>query len=93
MKYLFTLAFLIGLAMTGFAQGSHYVQGYYQTNGTYVAPHYQTNPNGNASDNWITRGNYNPYTGQPGTVNPYAPKGHYYYDAYGNLHFAAGNGY
>jgi opacity protein-like surface antigen len=45
----------------------HYVRGYYRSNGTYVAPHYQTNPNGTTSDNYSTRGNYNPYTGAPGT--------------------------
>jgi len=52
------------------AQGSHYVEGYTRSNGTYVAPHYQTNANGNAYDNWSSRPNINPYTGQQGTVNP-----------------------
>ena len=52
------------------AQSSHYVQGYTRSNGTYVAPHYQTNPNSTISDNWSTRPNVNPYTGHVGTVNP-----------------------
>jgi len=51
--------------------GQHEVQGYTRQDGAYVPPHMQTNPNGNASDNWSSRGNVNPYTGQPGTHNPY----------------------
>jgi hypothetical protein len=47
--------------------GSHYVRGYTRSNGTYVAPHYQTNPNGTSADNWSTVGNVNPYTGAAGT--------------------------
>ncbi|WP_199720782.1 hypothetical protein [Azospirillum cavernae] len=48
-----------------------YVNGYGRRDGTYVAPHYQTAPNNNPFDNYSTRGNINPYTGQAGTVNPY----------------------
>ena len=32
--------------------GYHTVSGYVTKNGTYVAPHYQTNPNGTKNDNW-----------------------------------------
>lgn len=66
-------AFIIGLvaalvaSTTAFAQGDHYVKGYTRSNGTYVAPHYQTNPNSTTSDNYSTVGNVNPYTGAPGT--------------------------
>lgn len=56
--------------------GYHSVGGYYRTNGTYVAPHFQTNPNGTKSDNWSTKGNVNPFTGQPGTKPLNAPTGH-----------------
>jgi hypothetical protein len=48
----------------------HSVRGHITKNGTYVAPHYQTNPNGTKNDNWSTKGNVNPITGQPGTKNP-----------------------
>ncbi len=48
-----------------------YVNGYYRQNGTYVQPHHQTSPDANRYNNWSTQGNVNPYTGQPGTVNPY----------------------
>jgi hypothetical protein len=56
---------------TGSNQSNHYVQGYIRNNGTYVAPHYQTNPNGTQFDNYGTRGNLNPYTGQYGTRTPH----------------------
>jgi hypothetical protein len=49
------------------AQGSHYVQGYTRSNGTYVPPHYQTNPDSTRANNYSTEGNVNPYTGQAGT--------------------------
>lgn len=43
------------------------VDGYYKSNGTYVEPHYRTSPNNTQSDNWGTKGNSNPWTGQSGT--------------------------
>lgn len=52
---------------TGSNPYGHPVQGYTNNNGTYVQPHYQSNPNATRQDNWSTRGNVNPYTGQPGT--------------------------
>ena len=47
--------------------GYHVVRGYVTKNGTYVAPHYETNSNGTKNDNWSTRGNVNPFTGVAGT--------------------------
>lgn len=64
-------------AAPALAQGSHYVQGYTRSDGTYVAGHYATNPNSTTSDNWSTKGNVNPYTGQPGTRNPTPPSNPY----------------
>ena len=43
------------------------VKGYYRKNGTYVQPHYRSDPNGSTSDNWSAKGNVNPYTGAVGT--------------------------
>jgi hypothetical protein len=43
------------------------VKGYYRKDGTYVAPHMRSSPNGTTSDNWSTYGNINPYTGKAGT--------------------------
>ena len=50
-----------------------YVSGYYRSDGRYVQGHYRTCANDSVWDNWSTRGNYNPYTGQPGTrsYDPY----------------------
>lgn len=51
--------------------GSVHVRGYYRKDGTYVQPHYRSAPDGNFYNNWSTRGNVNPYTGEPGTkVSP-----------------------
>ena len=50
---------------------SVYHRGYTTQRGTYVAPHYQSAPNGTTFDNWSTQGNVNPYTGQEGTRSPY----------------------
>lgn len=55
---------------TGSNSNSHGVSGYTRSNGTYVAPHQQTNPNGTQFDNYGARGNYNPYSGQTGTRSP-----------------------
>lgn len=43
------------------------VRGYFRSNGTYVRPHYRSNPDGNFSNNWSTYPNINPYTGAIGT--------------------------
>ena len=43
------------------------VKGYYRNNGTYVPPHYRSNPNNTTDDNWSTKGNRNPSTGENGT--------------------------
>lgn len=59
-----------GMYGTGSNPSSHQADGYTRNNGTYVAPHYQTNPNNTQMDNYGTRGNQNPYTGQYGTRRP-----------------------
>lgn len=72
MKKTLAILGLSMLASAAAAQGAHAVRGYTRADGTYVAPHMQSNPNGTKLDNYSTLGNVNPYTGQPGTVNPYA---------------------
>jgi hypothetical protein len=64
-KYLLLL-----LLVTGIASADTYVRGYTRNDGTYVQPHYQSAPNGNQYDNYSSKGNVNPYTGQQGTVQP-----------------------
>lgn len=51
------------------------VQGYYKPKtGTYVMPYFKTAPNKTKFDNYSTKGNYNPYTGKSGTVDPFKPR-------------------
>lgn len=48
----------------------NYVKGYFKKDGTYVKGHYKTMPNNNMYDNFSTKGNVNPYTGELGTIIP-----------------------
>ena len=72
-KLIFTLS-LAFIANFSFGQTTVYVQGYYNSNGTYVQPYYRTSPNNTVYDNWSTYPNVNPYTGTIGTkVYNYEP--------------------
>jgi hypothetical protein len=78
MKLLLSLCAIIAMSFfstiaeaKGGRGGNHSVRGYIKKNGTYVAPHRATNPNGTRMDNWSTRGNFNPYTGKAGTRSPF----------------------
>lgn len=53
------------------AEAQQWVNGYTKKNGTYVQGHYRSTRDGNPFNNYSTRGNRNPYTGQTGSVNPY----------------------
>jgi hypothetical protein len=55
---------------TGANPQGHYVQPHTRSDGRTTGGHYQSNPNNTTLDNWSTRGNTNPYTGQPGTRAP-----------------------
>lgn len=44
-----------------------HVRGYLRGDGTYVQPHFRSYPDGNFYNNWSTKGNVNPYTGERGT--------------------------
>jgi len=56
-----------------------WVGGYTRRDGTYVQPHYRSNPDGNPYNNYNFPGNYNPNTGTttPGNPNTYLDR---YYD-------------
>lgn len=56
---------VLALGMSAANAGS--VHGYYRSNGTYVVPHYRSNPDSTVTDNYTYRGNVNPYTGSTGT--------------------------
>ncbi len=48
------------------------INGYYKPSiGKYVQPYYKTSPNKTKIDNYSTKGNYNPFNGKIGTINPY----------------------
>ncbi len=73
----FALAILLILAWALPVMAQYYgqdqnVHGYTRRDGTYVQPYHRTAPDGNRFNNYSTQGNVNPYTGQMGTVNPYA---------------------
>jgi|SRR4051812_2173712 len=66
------LAASVVFFMVSAASADEFVNGYFRQNGTYVAPHMRSSPDGNPFNNYSTQGNTNPYTGVPGTHNPYS---------------------
>jgi len=76
-----TLALLLAFGTTA---ADEYVRGYTHSNGTFVEPHYRSSPNNTAYDNWSTKGNVNPYTGEAGTRNPYGSSNNSTYGLYGS---------
>lgn len=73
MRALILAAAAFSMAASPAMAQSVYVHSYTTKNGTYVAPHYRSAPDSSKLNNWSTKGNVNPYTGQMGTRNPYAP--------------------
>ena len=73
-KILLTAVALVLLGFGAFtvdtADAAVRVRGYFRKNGTYVQPHYRSNPDGNPYNNWSFPGNTNPYTGKTATGNP-----------------------
>src|SRR5262245_20740958 len=67
-----TLCIALRLAVgVSTAQAQVHVDGYFGREGTYVQPHWRSEPDGNPYNNWSTKGNVNPYTGDLGTRNVY----------------------
>ena len=89
----FSILAAAALAVASTASAQVYVHGYTTKNGTYVAPHYRSNPDGNLSNNYSTVGNVNPYTGQAGTKNPYGSYGssNGSYGSYSNRNSSSSN--
>lgn len=67
-KVILAVAALLSAASFAYARDV-YVNGYYRNDGTYVAPHHRSAPDGNPYNNWSHRGNVNPYTGERGYRN------------------------
>lgn len=55
------------LVITTVANADVHVRGYYRSNGTYVQPHYRSDPDRSFSNNYSTYPNVNPHTGAIGT--------------------------
>lgn len=72
MKSLFTLLALCLGTFSAIADSS--VSGYVKKDGTYVPPYIRSSPDGTNLNNYSTQGNYNPYSGSPGTrAQDYSP--------------------
>ncbi|MED4285493.1 hypothetical protein P4679_26560 [Priestia megaterium] len=81
-----SLAVMLALGLfvsTSQAEADVSVKGYYRKDGTYVRPHMRSDPDGNFENNWSTKGNINPYTGEEGTRTSPSDSGSYdsYYDS------------
>ncbi len=59
----------LGCAGVTLCSADQYVKGYTRSNGTYVEGYHRTSPNSTTSDNYSTKGNVNPYTGEKGYKN------------------------
>ena len=79
-----TILLLLILAITVQVYAQVKVKGYYRKDGTYVRPHYRSNPDGNPYNNWSYPGNTNPYTGKTATGNPDTYLKNYYYRSSSN---------
>jgi hypothetical protein len=78
MKYIKVLILVASLMVTIFfnafsADAAVKVKGYFRKDGTYVQPHYRSNPDGSPYNNYSFPGNTNPYTGvtSGGSVDTY----------------------
>lgn len=60
---LLAFAAIVITSTTAFAISTTHVRGHYRKNGTYVKAHRRTKANHNFHNNWSTRGNTNPHTG------------------------------
>lgn len=65
MKRLLVAALVVASCTPAFAD--QFVNGYIRKDGTYVQPHYRSDPNNSTWDNYSTEGNINPYNGKVGT--------------------------
>ena len=65
MKKLIISAILLVLSVVS-AQADVWVNGYFNSYGSWVPGYYRTSPDSSFSNNYSSRGNINPYTGQRG---------------------------
>lgn len=67
MKKMILIASALLFVFSGLAYADQYVRGYTRSDGTYVQPHYRSDPNQYRYDNYSSQGNTNPYTGERGS--------------------------
>lgn len=70
-KFIVGLLAVIILLVSSISQvdaASRYQRGYFKSSGTYVQPHFKTQPNSYKFDNYSSKGNTNPFTGKKGRV-------------------------
>lgn len=68
-----TIFFIAACGLVASASAQTYVKPHVRKDGTYVDGHVRTAPNNTKTDNYGSQGNFNPYSGKQGTVDPYAP--------------------
>lgn len=74
MKKLLFIVFIALLISAPIAQAK-YQRGYYKpSTRSFVSGHYKTRSDGIRSNNYSTKGNFNPYTGKKGYASPYRSK-------------------
>jgi hypothetical protein len=81
-KAIFSLVLAVtGLVVVADARADQFVRGHVRYNGSYVQPHFRSNPDHNFYNNYSTFPNVNPYTGHIGTHHypTYTP---YHYTPY-----------
>ncbi len=61
-----TLVLISGFIFSTNAFAYRYTRGYVRRSGSYVQPHYSSNPDGQRWNNWSSSGNTNPFTGKRG---------------------------
>ena len=66
MKKIFLILLIVFVSFVTFGQDV-YVEGYFKSNGTYVAPHYRSRPDNSFQNNYSSFGNTNPYTNKKGS--------------------------
>lgn len=69
-----TILAALSIVLCASAAHADTVNGYFRKNGTYVEPYQRSNRNNTTLDNYSTRGNVNPYTGQRGSQSPERPR-------------------
>ena len=69
----FVLSIVLSLFFVSSVLADVYVKPYTRSDGSYVGGHYRSSPDSTTSNNWSTRGNTNPYTGERGTRSSCSP--------------------